>query len=195
MCCWLPGAAETVPGHASTAAGGDGHQCYGAAHESHRCTSQPLRQAVSSSWQKVRLTVTFTIANKHQDCNQNCKNRKKYQLSEELSTINSNRYSKLNTEWLMSAVLNMHSICTLRICTKSALYMPICSEKSKRRTKTIAGTCEPRWNQTFVYAPVRVGELRQRSLQITLWDYDRFGANDFLGEVSYLIFPIYNMTF
>ncbi|XP_047736785.1 regulating synaptic membrane exocytosis protein 1 [Hyalella azteca] len=61
--------------------------------------------------------------------------------------------------------------------------LPDRSEKSKRRTKTIAGTCQPRWNQTFVYAPVRVAELRQRSLQVTVWDYDRFGTNDFLGEV------------
>lgn len=57
------------------------------------------------------------------------------------------------------------------------------SEKSKRRTKTIANTNEPKWNQTFVYSPLRRSDLKTRALEITVWDYDRYGANDFLGEV------------
>lgn len=57
-----------------------------------------------------------------------------------------------------------------------------CSEKSKRRTKTVANTNDPRWNQTFVYNGVRRSELRKRALEITVWDYARYEANDFLGE-------------
>ncbi|XP_050040629.1 regulating synaptic membrane exocytosis protein 2 isoform X2 [Dermacentor andersoni] len=57
------------------------------------------------------------------------------------------------------------------------------SEKSKRRTKTIANTNEPKWNQSFVYAPLRKSDLINRALEVTVWDYDRYGANDFLGEV------------
>ena len=58
------------------------------------------------------------------------------------------------------------------------------SEKSKRRTKTIGGSCDPHWNQPFVYCPLRRAELKTRALEISVWDYDRFMANDFLGEVS-----------
>ncbi|XP_076330030.1 regulating synaptic membrane exocytosis protein 2-like [Tachypleus tridentatus] len=61
--------------------------------------------------------------------------------------------------------------------------LPDRSEKSKRRTKTIANASEPKWNQTFVYSPLRRSDLKTRSLEITVWDYDRYGANDFLGEV------------
>ncbi|XP_076307331.1 regulating synaptic membrane exocytosis protein 2-like isoform X2 [Tachypleus tridentatus] len=61
--------------------------------------------------------------------------------------------------------------------------LPDRSEKSKRRTKTIANTNEPRWNQTFVYSSLRRSDLKTRVLEITVWDYDRYGANDFLGEV------------
>ncbi|XP_076044402.1 rab3 interacting molecule isoform X10 [Oratosquilla oratoria] len=61
--------------------------------------------------------------------------------------------------------------------------LPDRSEKSKRRTKTIGNSCDPRWNQTFVYSPLRRAELKTRCLEITCWDYDRYGANDFLGEV------------
>jgi hypothetical protein len=62
--------------------------------------------------------------------------------------------------------------------------LPDRSERSKRRTKTLANTNHPRWNQSFVYSNVRRDELRQRVLEVTVWDYDRFGANEFLGEVT-----------
>ncbi|XP_054722052.1 regulating synaptic membrane exocytosis protein 1-like [Uloborus diversus] len=61
--------------------------------------------------------------------------------------------------------------------------LPDRSEKSKRRTKTIANTNEPKWNQTFVYSPLRRSDLQTRTLEIICWDYDRYDSNDFLGEV------------
>lgn len=65
------------------------------------------------------------------------------------------------------------------------LYLlPDRSERSKRRTKTLANTNHPRWNQSFVYSGVRKRDLRSRILEVTCWDYDRFGANEFLGEVT-----------
>lgn len=59
-----------------------------------------------------------------------------------------------------------------------------CSDKSKRRTTTITNSSEPRWNQTFMY---KESGLRNKTLEITVWDYDRIGASDFLGEVCTLI--------
>ncbi|XP_043194249.1 regulating synaptic membrane exocytosis protein 2-like isoform X7 [Amphibalanus amphitrite] len=61
--------------------------------------------------------------------------------------------------------------------------LPDRSEKSKRRTKTLANTLEPRWGQSLIYSTIRRSELHSRHLEITVWDYDRFGCNDFLGEV------------
>lgn len=61
--------------------------------------------------------------------------------------------------------------------------LPDRSEKSKRRTKTLANTSEPCWNQTFVYSGLRRQDLKTRVLEVTVWDYVRYGANDFLGEV------------
>ncbi|XP_018353863.1 PREDICTED: regulating synaptic membrane exocytosis protein 2 isoform X8 [Trachymyrmex septentrionalis] len=60
--------------------------------------------------------------------------------------------------------------------------LPDKSEKSKKRTKTVANTNDPRWNETFVYKGVRRSELRKRALEITVWDYAKYEANDFLGE-------------
>ncbi|XP_046392498.1 regulating synaptic membrane exocytosis protein 2 isoform X3 [Ischnura elegans] len=61
--------------------------------------------------------------------------------------------------------------------------LPDRSEKSKRRTRTLANTNDPKWNQTFIYSSVRRADLKLRILEITVWDYVRYGANDFLGEV------------
>ncbi len=68
---------------------------------------------------------------------------------------------------------------------------PYCSEKSKRRTKTVINTCTPIWNQSFVYSPLRPVDLRSRVLEVTVWDYDRYGANEFLGEVTIDLAPTY----
>ncbi|XP_076380848.1 rab3 interacting molecule isoform X4 [Megalopta genalis] len=60
--------------------------------------------------------------------------------------------------------------------------LPDKSEKSKRRTRTVANTNDPRWDQTFVYNGIRSTELRKRALEITVWDYRNYDTNDFLGE-------------
>lgn len=52
------------------------------------------------------------------------------------------------------------------------------------------GTTEPMWNQTFIYSGLRRADLRQRALEITVWDYVRYGANDFLGESIVELWPL-----
>lgn len=44
-------------------------------------------------------------------------------------------------------------------------------------------TNDPKWNQTFVYSPLRRSDLKARALELALWDYDRYGCSEFLGEV------------
>ncbi|CAH2011777.1 unnamed protein product [Acanthoscelides obtectus] len=46
------------------------------------------------------------------------------------------------------------------------------------------------WNQTFVYSGLRRADLRARALEVTVWDYVRFGANDFLGETVIELWPL-----
>ena len=47
----------------------------------------------------------------------------------------------------------------------------------------MAGTLEPKWNQTFIYAPMKRGEIKTQSLQMTVYDYDRIGSGEYVGEV------------
>ncbi|KAL4226640.1 hypothetical protein ACF0H5_014621 [Mactra antiquata] len=54
---------------------------------------------------------------------------------------------------------------------------------NKRRTKHIARSLNPEWNESVVFPDVHIEELKNKTLEVTVWDYDRFKANDFLGEV------------
>nr|XP_016852116.1 PREDICTED: regulating synaptic membrane exocytosis protein 1 isoform X9 [Anolis carolinensis] len=58
-------------------------------------------------------------------------------------------------------------------------------DKSKRRTKTVKKSLEPKWNQTFLYSHVHRRDFRERMLEITVWDQPRVQEeeSDFLGEI------------
>ncbi|XP_051506656.1 regulating synaptic membrane exocytosis protein 1-like isoform X7 [Myxocyprinus asiaticus] len=64
-------------------------------------------------------------------------------------------------------------------------FLPDRSDKSKRRTKTVKKSLEPKWNQTFVYSYVHRRDFREHMLEITMWDQPRIQEeeSDFLGEI------------
>uniref|UniRef100_A0A1A7ZTV3 Regulating synaptic membrane exocytosis 1a n=2 Tax=Nothobranchius furzeri TaxID=105023 RepID=A0A1A7ZTV3_NOTFU len=64
-------------------------------------------------------------------------------------------------------------------------FLPDRSDKSKRRTKTVRKTCEPKWNQTFVYPHVHRKDFRNHMLELTVWDKPRSSEEDstFMGEI------------
>ncbi|XP_053531973.1 regulating synaptic membrane exocytosis protein 1 isoform X2 [Ictalurus punctatus] len=64
-------------------------------------------------------------------------------------------------------------------------FLPDRSDKSKRRTKTVKKSSEPRWNQTFLYSHVHRRDFRERMLEITVWDQPRAQEeeSEFLGEI------------
>ncbi|XP_069035856.1 regulating synaptic membrane exocytosis protein 1 isoform X20 [Lepisosteus oculatus] len=64
-------------------------------------------------------------------------------------------------------------------------FLPDRGDKSKRRTKTVKKSLEPKWNQTFLYSHVHRRDFRERMLEITVWDQPRVQeeASEFLGEI------------
>uniref|UniRef100_A0A3B4FIG6 Protein piccolo-like n=1 Tax=Pundamilia nyererei TaxID=303518 RepID=A0A3B4FIG6_9CICH len=54
---------------------------------------------------------------------------------------------------------------------------------NKRRTKYAQKTMNPEWNQTVIYKNIHLEQLKKKTLEVTVWDYDRSSSNDFLGEV------------
>ncbi|XP_071768729.1 regulating synaptic membrane exocytosis protein 1 isoform X4 [Centroberyx gerrardi] len=64
-------------------------------------------------------------------------------------------------------------------------FLPDRSDKSKRRTKTVKKTGEPKWNQTFVYTHIHRRDFRNHMLELTIWDQPRLPEEDstFMGEI------------
>ncbi|CAH1799960.1 unnamed protein product [Owenia fusiformis] len=95
----------------------------------------------------------------------------------------------------------VHSRGELHVIVKSAINLtaiksagysdPFCkgyllpdkSKKAKMKTPVVKKNCNPVWNHTFVFEDVPLADLKERSLELTIWDYDRLSSNDFLGGV------------
>ena len=54
---------------------------------------------------------------------------------------------------------------------------------NKRKTRYVPKTLTPEWNQTVIYRQIHPIELGAKILEITVWDFDRFTFNDFMGQV------------
>ncbi|XP_067896733.1 synaptotagmin-like protein 5 isoform X2 [Heterodontus francisci] len=61
--------------------------------------------------------------------------------------------------------------------------LPDKSRQSKRKTKLKSNTINPVYNETLKYV-ISHTQLETRTLQLSVWHYDRFGRNSFLGEVE-----------
>lgn len=47
----------------------------------------------------------------------------------------------------------------------------------------MAETLTPQWQESFYYRNLTEPVLMSRVLEVTVWDYDKYEANTFLGEV------------
>ncbi|XP_053164036.1 synaptotagmin-like protein 5 isoform X2 [Hemicordylus capensis] len=64
-----------------------------------------------------------------------------------------------------------------------AYLLPDKSRQSKRKTKIKSNNTNPEFNETLKYV-ISHTQLETRTLQLSVWHYDRFGHNSFLGEVE-----------
>ncbi|KAM9301247.1 synaptotagmin-like protein 5 [Morus bassanus] len=64
-----------------------------------------------------------------------------------------------------------------------AYLLPDTSRQSKRKTKIKSNTTNPEFNEMLKYV-ISHTQLETRTLQLSVWHYDRFGHNSFLGEVE-----------
>ncbi|KFD71710.1 hypothetical protein M514_04273 [Trichuris suis] len=54
--------------------------------------------------------------------------------------------------------------------------------ENKRRTKFLPKTTHPEWNQTVAYKDLTIETLSGKALEFTVWSYERFRENIFLGR-------------
>ncbi|XP_046884664.1 regulating synaptic membrane exocytosis protein 1-like [Hypomesus transpacificus] len=64
-------------------------------------------------------------------------------------------------------------------------FLPDRSDRSKRRTKTVKRSGDPKWHQGFVYSHVHRRDFRNHMLEMTVWDQPHVPEQDsmFMGEV------------
>ncbi|KAM4523026.1 protein piccolo isoform 2-T2 [Fundulus diaphanus] len=55
--------------------------------------------------------------------------------------------------------------------------------ENKRKSKHAGRSLNPEWNQTVIYKNIHLEQLRKKTLEVSVWDYDKGSSNDFLGEV------------
>ncbi|XP_018619845.1 double C2-like domain-containing protein alpha [Scleropages formosus] len=60
---------------------------------------------------------------------------------------------------------------------------PDVHKKSKHKTAIMKKTLNPEYNEEFFYE-ISLAELSEKTLEITVWDYDLGKSNDFIGGVS-----------
>lgn len=61
--------------------------------------------------------------------------------------------------------------------------MPAKAKSSKKKTPVVKKTLNPHYDHTFVYKEMSLEQLRTMSLELTVWDKEAMGSNDFLGGV------------
>ena len=62
--------------------------------------------------------------------------------------------------------------------------LPDKSAKGKRKTNVVKNNLNPVWEERFTYEKVTLEELsKERVLEVTVWDHDAKGTNDFIGGV------------
>ena len=66
--------------------------------------------------------------------------------------------------------------------TVKMYLLPNQSSSGKRKTQIIKHSLNPVWNEQFTYENICLEDLTSgRVLEVTVWDYDRRGSNDFIG--------------
>ncbi|KFM62120.1 Synaptotagmin-like protein 5, partial [Stegodyphus mimosarum] len=61
--------------------------------------------------------------------------------------------------------------------------LPDKSKSSKQKTPVVKKSRHPKWYYTVIYEDLSVDELRERSLELTVWDHDKLSSNEFMGGV------------
>lgn len=61
--------------------------------------------------------------------------------------------------------------------------LPDRGRTGKQKTPVVKNSVNPEWNHTLVFDSVDAMELADRSLELTVWDHEKLGTNEFLGGV------------
>ncbi|XP_074642452.1 synaptotagmin-like protein 4 isoform X3 [Tubulanus polymorphus] len=61
--------------------------------------------------------------------------------------------------------------------------LPDKKRTTKQKTPVIKHNCNPEWNILMKFEDIAHEELKDKCVELTIWDYDRIGSNQFLGGI------------
>jgi len=61
--------------------------------------------------------------------------------------------------------------------------MPEKGKTSKHKTNICRRTSNPIWNFTFIFDGITHQELKERALELAIWNHDRLATKEFLGGI------------
>lgn len=59
--------------------------------------------------------------------------------------------------------------------------MPEKGKTTKHKTNICRRTSNPVWNCTFIFEDITHQELKERALELDIWNHDRLATKEFLG--------------
>lgn len=68
---------------------------------------------------------------------------------------------------------------------------PSADKATKRKSEVFPTTLNPNFNSSFDWKLASNVELQRTYLQITVWDYDRFARNDFMGGMAFKLADVF----
>ncbi|XP_053329168.1 rabphilin-3A [Spea bombifrons] len=151
---------------------------------------RPLRQ--TASYSSVTPTATAAPPRQPQPQEEEEEDANSYD-SDEATTLGSLEFSLLYDQANSSLHCTIIKAKGLKPMDSNGLadpyvklhLLPGASKANKLRTKTLRNTRNPMWNETLVYHGISDEELQRKTLRISVCDEDKFGHNEFIGEIRF----------
>lgn len=143
-------------------------------------TTNTLKTSQSLEQKKPKSRLSFKLNRSSTLDKQNTNNAGEIQLQIE----HSNKDQELIIKILKARNLLAKDTNGLSDPFVKVYLLPGREQDNKRRTKSINKTLNPEWNSILTYTNLHRDELKTKTLEFTVWDYDRFKSNDFLGLLT-----------
>jgi Ca2+-dependent lipid-binding protein len=72
-------------------------------------------------------------------------------------------------------------VCNPNVIVLFRTLMPEKGKTTKHKTSICRRTSNPVWNCTFIFDDVAHQELKERALELDIWNHDRLATKEFLG--------------
>ncbi|XP_030841293.1 regulating synaptic membrane exocytosis protein 1 isoform X2 [Strongylocentrotus purpuratus] len=65
----------------------------------------------------------------------------------------------------------------------SVCLLPSRGPEDRQRSRYVPRTLTPEWNQSIIFRNLRHSQIRSRTIEVNVWDYDRSSTSEFMGQV------------